>query len=66
MFIGFGDNFAERSDLLINLSSDIPGFLENFSRIAEIVPNAEEAKNKLREHWNTYKDKGFELKHHEL
>jgi len=66
VFIGFGDNFAERSDLLINLSSDIPGFLENFSRIAEIVPNAEEAKNKLREHWNTYKDKGFELKHHEL
>ena len=26
----------------------------------------DDAKNKLREHWNTYKDKGFELKHHQL
>lgn len=66
VFIGFADDYEKKSDLLINLSRSIPPFHENFSRIAEIVPNSEEAKSNLRERWNTYKEKGFELKHHEL
>ena len=66
VFIGFGDQHQEGADLLINLAVDIPGFYADFSRIAEIVPNSESAKARLRENWSTYKQRGFELKHHEL
>ena len=66
VFIGCSTDFAGTGDLLINLGKNIPGFHERFSRIAEIVPNSEAAKSNLREHWNAYKEKGLELKHHEL
>lgn len=70
VFIGFIDaaknSFKKNADLLINLSQGIPGFHADFARIAEIVPNSEAAKSQLREHWNTYKAEGFELKPHEL
>jgi DNA polymerase-3 subunit chi len=67
VFIGFGEQVQAQSiDLLINLGTEIPAGHEGFSRIAEIVRNAEEPKARLREHWNSYKAKGFELKHHQL
>ncbi len=66
VFIGFGQACDSRATVLINLSEEIPGFHADFERIAEIVPNSETAKANLREHWNTYKEKGFELKHHAL
>lgn len=69
VFIGSGDAFGNSNgsaNLLINLSVDIPSFHDSFERIAEIVPNSEEAKSHLRAHWNSYKEKGFELKHHTL
>ena len=66
VFIGFTEAFENKADLLINLGQGIPEFHADFSRIAEIVPNSDSAKSNLREHWNTYKDAGFELKHHEL
>lgn len=66
VFIGFGKPFDGKADLLINLGNDIPDFHDRFSRIAEIVPNSESAKANLREHWSTYKEKGLELKHHQL
>lgn len=66
VFIGFGTTCDVSATLLINLSDGIPAFHQQFERIAEIVPNAEAAKRNLREHWNTYKQQGFELKHHTL
>jgi len=66
VFIGCGSEFKNNADLLINLGQTIPDFHDNFSRIAEIVPNQEDAKSRSREHWNAYKEKGFELKHHQL
>ncbi len=66
VFIGFGASCSISATLLINLSEEIPAFHDQFERIAEIVPNQEAAKSKLREHWNIYKTKGFDLKHHAL
>jgi len=66
VFIGCSDQFDGKADLLINLGHDIPDFHNSFARIAEIVPNSESAKSNLREHWNTYKEQGLELKHHQL
>ena len=66
VFIGCGSDSGKNTGLLINLSQSIPDFYTNFSRIAEIVANSDDAKGRSREHWNTYKEKGFELKHHAL
>jgi len=66
VFIGFGTSCTVSATLLINLSEEIPEFHDQFDRIAEIVLNQEAAKSKLREHWNIYKAKGFDLKHHPL
>jgi len=66
VFIGYGTSCSISATLLINLSEEIPAFHDQFERIAEIVPNQEAAKIRLREHWNLYKAKGFDLKHHAL
>jgi len=66
VFIGYGTSCSISATLLINLSEEIPAFHDQFERIAEIVPNQEAVKIRLREHWNLYKAKGFDLKHHAL
>ena len=64
--VNYFDVAPSGADLLINLAGAIPTFHDQFTRIAEIVPNQESAKANLREHWTTYKSLGYELKHHEL
>ena len=66
VLIGYQGNESPRGQLLINLSDELPEGHEQFERIAEIVPNREEAKTVSREHWNAYKALGFELNHHQL
>jgi len=66
VLIGYKGNASTKGQLLINLCDKVPDGHENFDRIAEIVPNREEAKTTSREHWNTYKTLGFELKHHQM
>lgn len=66
VFIGCLPEFPGKADLLINLGKDIPAFHGSFARIAEIVPNQEAAKANLREHWQAYKDAGYQLDHHKL
>ena len=66
VLIGYEGNASTKGQLLINLCDKVPDEHENFDRIAEIVPNREEAKAISREHWNTYKTLGFELKHHQM
>ena len=66
VLIGYEGNASTKGQLLINLCDQVPDIHENFDRIAEIVPNREEAKAISREHWNTYKTLGFELKHHQM
>jgi len=66
VYIGYFDKAPAGADLLINLGTDIPPFLGDFPRVAEIVPNIEESKTRLREHWTDYKSRGFSLNHHQL
>lgn len=66
VLIGYEGNASTKGQLLINLCDQVPDGVENFDRIAEIVPNREEAKVISREHWNTCKTLGFELKHHQM
>jgi DNA polymerase-3 subunit chi len=50
--------------LLINLSHEIPIYFAQFERVFELV--TEENKSIAREHYSYYKERGYELKHHNL
>ena len=50
--------------LLINLSSSIPGFFAQFERVIELV--TEDNKQQAREHYSFYKERGYPLNHHNL
>ena len=53
-------------DVLINLSSDIPIFNHNFSRIADLVESDDDAKASARKRYKSYQAEGFELKMHNI
>jgi DNA polymerase-3 subunit chi len=51
-------------ELLINLSQDIPLYFAQFERVIEIV--TDDNKDNARAHYSYYKDRGYELNHHNL
>lgn len=64
--IGYGLEPRGFHDILLNLSSNIPSFHHRFKRIMEVVSHDENAKTISREHYKTYRAKGYELRTHEL
>lgn len=60
------EDAPDQADILINLdpSAPLPG--GRFQRILEIVPPDESLKEKLRERWKAWKQRGAEVKHHVL
>lgn len=53
-------------DLLINLSDELPGDLDAFPRIAEIVTSDDDQKRRSRARFADYRDRGHELETHKL
>ena len=53
-------------DVLINLDHQIPSFFSQFERVAEIVAADEASKEKGRERYRFYKDRGYALETHKL
>lgn len=51
---------------LLNLTDSIPAHHASLQSIAEFVINDDAAKALGREKWNTYKQSGHELQHHQL
>ena len=56
--IGHGDGRPPDADLLINLASNVPGFVAGFSRVAEIVDASDGGKQLGRERFRHYRDSG--------
>lgn len=54
------------SDILLNLSNNVPHFYTRFQRIIEIVAAEEEAKSISRDHFRCYRQAGIEPKTHTL
>ncbi len=54
------------NEVLINLSLDIPPIFSRFKRSVEIIDNNEESKEKLRENYRFYQQRGYPLKTHKL
>ena len=58
------DGPTEHDGVLINMSDQIPTFFGRFDRVAEIVVG--ETRNRGRERYQFYRDRGYPLFHHEL
>ena len=63
--ITWGDQQA-LAPCLLNLATAMPPFPERFETIAEFVLNDEAARALSRQLWNDYRQRGFELQHHQM
>jgi len=54
------------SDVLVNLSNDVPSFFSRFNRVAELVGGDEVQRESARERYRFYKDRGYTLNTHKL
>jgi DNA polymerase-3 subunit chi len=65
--IGTGDAIGTAgSDLLINLSQDLPANPAAFPRIAEIVSSDEDSRLQSRQRFAAYRDLGHTLETHNI
>jgi len=57
---------SDNIQLMINLSSRAASADSNYVRIAEVINQSPQRKLSGREHYKIYRDKGYELHHHEM
>lgn len=63
------DHAAEpliHDEVLLNLSPGYPPFFSRFKRLIEIVGNEEEDKAAARERFRFYRDRGYEIRRHDM
>jgi len=64
--VGSGEAAADHHDVMINLSAEVPPLFSRFERVAEIVLNDPDALAASRRRWSFYKDRGYQLQHHDM
>ena len=64
--IGCGDNPGTHSDVLVNLSGQVPDFFSRFKRVAEVVPLNDERREQARTNYRFYRDRGYALQYHSI
>lgn len=64
--IGWTNDHGSQSDILIQLSDEIPEFFSRFNRVIEITCNTPAIITPTRLHFRFYKERGYPLKHHKL
>jgi DNA polymerase III subunit chi len=64
--IGFGNDFPEQTQVVINLDLEIPTFVKSFERIVEIVGGDETNKQYARQRYKQYKTSDFETHDHKI
>lgn len=64
--IGWAEEPGDHHDVLLNLSLQVPACFARFRRVAEIINDAEEIKQKKREDWRFYKQRGYPIQAHDL
>jgi DNA polymerase-3 subunit chi len=63
------DHVAEplvHDDVLLSLAASYPPFFSRFKRLIEIVGNEEEDKAAARERFKFYRDRGYEIRRHDM
>lgn len=66
ILVGHGEIPGAGDGLLINLSANVPGFFSRFERVAEIVTADAADRERARERFRFYRDRGYELETHTL
>ncbi len=66
ILLGHDHEPATHTDVLINLGTDIPKFFGRFERVAELVDQRTELLTQSRERFRYYRERGYELKSHNL
>lgn len=64
--IGFEENTIGGQHLLINLSEEIPGMAGSFPRVAELVTSDEQSRQRSRQRFAQYRERGAEMETHNL
>jgi DNA polymerase-3 subunit chi len=57
---------APHHEVLVNLGAEVAGGFESFERLFEIVGQADEARQAGRQRLRHYRDRGYEIKLHEV
>ena len=66
ILLGHDREPAGHTDVLINLGTEIPRFFGRFERVAELVDQRPELLAQSRERFRFYRERGYELKTHQL
>ena len=66
VLLGHAVNPEGPSDVLVNLSNDVPSFFSRFNRVAELVGGDEAQRESARERYRFYKDRAYTLNTHKL
>lgn len=64
--IGHGPAMPPQADLLINLSDELPDFLDQFARVAEVVDGSETSVAAARKRFREYRNRGTEPATHKM
>ncbi|AMA47021.1 DNA polymerase III subunit chi [Pseudomonas alabamensis] len=64
--LGIGADVGARGGLLINLGAEVPAFVGQFERIAEIVVEEPGSRQAARERFRFYREQGYALHNHRL
>jgi DNA polymerase-3 subunit chi len=55
-----------RWDVLINLATHVPEFFSRYERVAEVVDGNAERRERSRERYRFYRDRGYKLNTHQV
>ena len=66
VIIDHGEKEPLHDELLVNLCPEWPAHFGRFERLIEIVSNVEEDKQQARERYKFYRDRGYEIRTHDL
>lgn len=64
--IDYLDRDPPHDELLLNLRAERPAFFSRFQRLIEIVTLDEEDRRSARERFKFYRDRGYEIRTHDL
>ncbi len=53
-------------DVMINLGETVPDFFSRFKRVLEVVNQEDEVRQKGRQRYTYYRDRGYPMHHHTL
>ncbi len=64
--IGYTEQICQGMNVLINMTSTVPSFFEQFQRIVEIIDDTSLAREAGRKRYRFFKEKGMRLKTHDI